>query len=513
MISKKLLVVLVSLYLFGGLVHLGRMYFHREEPRRCIIAMEMNYSKNYFVPHVLGRPYFKKPPLHNIVIAAFFKAFGVNEWSARIISVISMVLIALAIFCVAKSIVGVDAALFSAFSFAISLIAYFNYGMLAETDMFFSMLVFMSLTSIFKGRLFLGSVLTAFALLTKGFPAIHFFYLTLFTYALLRKRLRETLLSKDVIFGAIFIFALFFGWLAIVSDGNIHRFNLALGTLISASGNRVLSVEKLPAVLKHLIKFPISFYLRFLPASFIFLLLLRKDFLREFKAVYSSDEKIKELLLFTVSAFIPNFLIYWIVPDGRVRYVLVLFAVLSFVLGVLYYILEYHSPYEFNKPFRRLFALTATLSLFAIFFDLEFVKGFDYLLAIFAFFVSSVSYLYLPNVRSEALRLLVGMVVLAVVFRILYSATYGAYLYTFYTNYRADGRKVAEIILSKNPKYVMTDGGNLRLFVYVEKYLGMQLHPLSLKKHGIAIVRDGKILKKIFYKLELPDHVYYVGRI
>jgi len=513
MISKRLLVVLFALYLFCGLVHLGRMYFHREEPRRCIIAMEMNYTGNYFVPHVLGRPYFKKPPLHNIVIATFFKLFGVNEWSARIVSFISMVLIALAIFCMAKGIIGVDAALFSAFSFAISIIAYLNYGVLAETDMFFSMLVFMSMTSIFKGRLFIGSIFAGFALLTKGFPALHFFYLTLFTYALLKKRLKEVILSKEVIFGAIFIFAMFFGWLAVVSDGNIHRFNLALGTLINASGSRVMSIEKLPALAKHLLKFPISFYLRFLPASIVLLLLLRKDFLRELKAVYNSDAKIKELLLFSISAFIPNFLIYWIVPDGRVRYVLVLFAVLSFVLGVLYYVLEYNSPYEFNKPFRRLFALTATLSVFAVFFDLEFVKGFDYLLAIFVFLVSAVSYLYISNVKPEASRLLVGMVILGVVFKLLYSATYGAYLYTFYTNYRADGRKVAKIILSKNPKYVMTDGGNLRLFVYVEKYLGMQLHPLSLKKHGIAIVRDKKVLKEVFYKLELPDHVYYVGRL
>ena len=513
MISKKLVVVLVVLYLIGGLVHLGRMYFHREEPRRCIIAMEMNYTKNYLVPHVLGKPYFKKPPLHNIVIATFFKIFGVNEWSARIVSFISMVFVSIAIFCVAKSIIGVDAAIFSAFSFAISLIAYFNYGVLAETDMFFSMLVFMSIVSIFKNRLFLGSVLTAFALLTKGFPALHFFYLTLFSYALLKKRLRDTIFSKEVVFGAIFIFALFFGWLALVSDGNIHRFNLALGTLLNASGSRVLSVEKLPALAKHIIKFPISFYLRFLPASLVFLLLLRKDFLGELKAVYNSSEDIRELLLFTVSAFVPNFLIYWIVPDGRVRYVLVLFAVLSFIVGVLYYILEYYSPYEFNKPFKRLFALTATLSLFAMFFDFEFVRGMDYIIAIFVFFASALSYLYLPKIKPEALRLFAGVVILGVALKLLYSATYGAYLYTFYTNYRADGRKVAKIILSKKPKYVMTDGGNLRLFVYVEKYLDMQLHPLSSKRHGIAIVRNKKVLKNIFYKLELPDHVYYVGRL
>ncbi len=510
MITKKLLAVLVTLYVFGALLHLGRMYLHREEPRRCIIAMEMNYSGNYFVPHVLGRPYFKKPPLHNFVLAMFFKVFGMSEWSARIVSVLSMFAIMFAIFIVAKDIIGSDAALFSAFSFGLAFISYFNYGMLAETDMFFSLLVFASLVCIFKRRLFLGSVFTAFALLTKGFPALHYFYLTLFFYAWAKRELRRFLLSKETIFGAVFIFLTFFGWLLAVSKGNVHRFDLALGTLIQASGGRVLSIEKVPEVLKHIVKFPISFFLRFLPASILLFLLLKKDFLSEFKDSIKSDKKIKDLFVFSVTAFFPNFLIYWIIPDGRVRYTLVLFAVLSFVLGIVFYVYEFYPVFELKKIFKWFFGILAFFAVFTVFFDFEFVKGLDYYIGGIVFVLSILFVVLVDKINPESVRLIVGVVVTGVLMKLLYISSYNAYLYTYYTNYKEYGFKTAKIILSNHPKYVMTDGGNLRLFVYVEKYLGMQLHPIS-NKHGAVITRNSTVLKKIWLKLELPDHIYYVG--
>ncbi len=510
MITKKLLVVLVALYVFGALLHLGRMYLHREEPRRCIIAMEMNYSGNYLVPHVLGRPYFKKPPLHNFVLAMFFKVFGANEWSARIVSVLSMFAIMFAIFIVAKDIIGSDAALFSAFSFGLAFISYFNYGMLAETDMFFSLLIFASLVCIFKRRLFLGSVFTAFALLTKGFPALHYFYLTLFFYAWARRELGRFLLSKEIIFGAIFIFLTFFGWLLAVSKGNVHRFDLALGTLIQASGGRVLSIERIPEVIKHIVKFPVSFWLRFLPASILLLLLLKKDFLSEFKDSIKSDKKIKDLFIFSVTAFFPNFLIYWIIPDGRVRYTLVLFAVLSFVLGIVFYVYEFYPVFELKKTFKWLFGILAFFAIFTVFFDFEFVKGLDYYIGGVVFVLSVLSVVLVDKINPESVRLIVCVVVTGVLMKLLYVSSYNAYLYTYYTNYKEYGFKAAKIILSNHPKYVMTDGGNLRLFVYVEKYLSMQLHPIS-NKHGATITRNSTVLKKIWLKLELPDHIYYVG--
>ncbi len=511
MITKKLLTVLVALYVFGALLHLGRMYLHREEPRRCIIAMEMNYSGNYIVPHVLGRPYFKKPPLHNFVLAMFFKMFGMSEWSARIVSVLSMFGIMLAIFIVAKDIVGSDAALFSAFSFGLAFISYFNYGMLAETDMFFSLLVFLSLVCVFKRKLFLGSVFTAFALLTKGFPALHYYYLTLFFYAWAKRDLKRFLLSKETIFGAVFIFIVFFGWLLAVSKGDIHRFDLALGTLIHASGGRVLSIERIPEVLKHLIKFPISFWLRFLPASVLFLLLFRKDFLREFKESVRSDEKIKELFVFSLAAFVPNFLIYWIIPDGRVRYALVLFAVISFILGIIFYVFEFYPVFELKRLFKWLFGILAVFAVFTLFFDFEFVKGLDYYISGIVFVLSISFFLIINRLNHESVRLLSGVVVLGVLFKLLYVSSYGAYVFTYYTNYKRYGYKVAKIILSNRPKYVMTDGGNLRLFVYVEKYLGMQLHPVN-EKYGAVITRNKRAINNIWLKLELPDGIYYVGR-
>lgn len=60
-VSKPLLILLFSIYLFAAFFNLGKMYFQHEEPRRAIIALEMNYTHDYITPHVLGRDYFRKP--------------------------------------------------------------------------------------------------------------------------------------------------------------------------------------------------------------------------------------------------------------------------------------------------------------------------------------------------------------------------------------------------------------------------------------------------------------------
>src|SRR5438046_2197032 len=62
---------------------------------------------NYLVPLVGGETYFRKPPLINWLVAASFKIFGQqNEWTARMPSVISVLLVALAFVTVARPSLG-----------------------------------------------------------------------------------------------------------------------------------------------------------------------------------------------------------------------------------------------------------------------------------------------------------------------------------------------------------------------------------------------------------------------
>ena len=62
---------------------------------------------NYIVPEVGGKPYFRKPPLVNWLVAASFKFFGVrNEWTARLPSALSVLAVALAFVTVARASLG-----------------------------------------------------------------------------------------------------------------------------------------------------------------------------------------------------------------------------------------------------------------------------------------------------------------------------------------------------------------------------------------------------------------------
>jgi 4-amino-4-deoxy-L-arabinose transferase-like glycosyltransferase len=44
-----------------------------EEPRRAIVAMEMDITGEYVVPKINGWNYYNKPPLFNWVLAGLFQ--------------------------------------------------------------------------------------------------------------------------------------------------------------------------------------------------------------------------------------------------------------------------------------------------------------------------------------------------------------------------------------------------------------------------------------------------------
>lgn len=515
-ISKKILIVFSVLYLFGAFFHLGNMYFQHEEPRRAIIALEMNYNKDYVQPTVLGRPYFKKPPLHNIVIAAFFKVFGTNEFSARLVSILSLILFGFLIFIVLKNVIGIEASIFAAFSFLTSFITYFSYGMIAETDMFFSLLVFCSMISLFvfkKHGIVSGSIFASLAFLTKGFPALHYFYFTLFAYALMEKKIKDAAFLKQTFLASAIIFGSFVLWLLSFSTGDIHKINYALGFLISESGSRVLSIEKIFQSALHALIFPIKFWYHFLPFSLFVLLFFIRDFRKEFKNLMSENAKIRKLVKFSFAAFIPNFLLYDLIPDGRIRYTLALFAFFAFFVGIVYYELEY---IEFDVDFKKIgtFALIllALIGAVGAVFVYEFTKTEDYIVSALAALVSVIFIYLLRKLNNRYDTIFVSCLSFAVILKILYLSIYFSYLFTYYTNYRLYGNSICKIALKNNPKYVMSDAVNLRLFFYVERCLNMPIHPVCKKCSGTVISKHRQKMDLIRDKIDTPKGVYYIGR-
>src|SRR5712671_2783611 len=86
---------------------LGSLAIKGEEGRRILPAVRMLETGDYMVPQVGSNPYYRKPPLVNWLVAASFKLFGVrNEWTARLPSALSVLLVAIAFVTVARASLG-----------------------------------------------------------------------------------------------------------------------------------------------------------------------------------------------------------------------------------------------------------------------------------------------------------------------------------------------------------------------------------------------------------------------
>src|SRR5258708_21766935 len=86
---------------------LGSLAIKGEEGRRILPGITMLQTGNYLVPQVGGETYFRKPPLINWLVVASFKILGrQNEWTARMPSVISVLLVAIAFATVAPARLG-----------------------------------------------------------------------------------------------------------------------------------------------------------------------------------------------------------------------------------------------------------------------------------------------------------------------------------------------------------------------------------------------------------------------
>jgi 4-amino-4-deoxy-L-arabinose transferase-like glycosyltransferase len=106
---------------------LGSLEIKGEEGRRILPAVAMLDTGNYLVPHVGGEPYLSKPPLINWLVAASFKLTGIrNEWTARLPSVLCVLVVALAFLTAGRSALGANGSLLAA------LIWLANFGMVEK---------------------------------------------------------------------------------------------------------------------------------------------------------------------------------------------------------------------------------------------------------------------------------------------------------------------------------------------------------------------------------------------
>jgi 4-amino-4-deoxy-L-arabinose transferase-like glycosyltransferase len=305
---------------------MGTFTLHHEEPRRGIVVLEMARSGSLLQPTVLGERYYSKPPLHNWLILPLYPVMEkAPEFVLRFPSVVFTIVTCVLLFWFTGAFFSGELPLLATMVFSTSFMVLFGYASKCEPDALFTLVVFSSVAFWFylleKGRHLpawtLGYFFVSLGLLTKGFPALHFFLLSVLALAVTRRDFRFIFTASHLL-GFLAGIAPFLLWLCAVDAG---RALSALTAEVLSRSPKAFDWSSLKAY----ITFPFRFLLAGFPWTFVVLLRLGRH------PLPALDRTAKFLLL--SCAF--NIGVYWLFPGSRLRYTMPVFPLLSVVTALL----------------------------------------------------------------------------------------------------------------------------------------------------------------------------------
>ncbi len=297
-----------------------------EEPRRALVTMEMIASGDFLTPTINGHVYHNKPPLYNWFLAICFSIFGYSFWVVRLPTVFSLLLIALANYTYFKSRIGKEAALLGSLFLITSVDLLFFFSFQGEIDLFYAMLVYFQVLSIFhfvdRGKplqLFLISYgLMALGFLTKGIPSLAFQAVSLLAILIHGKKFKWLLTGTH--FLGLFLASGIIGAYFYAYGQKVDVW-LYLGRLLTESSRRTTETNLWPWLL-HVVQFPLTLLKLTAPwCVFAFLAMYKYDF---------KDLKGNRWLTLFLVFILPNLLLYWLSTGTRDRY---LYMFLPFVFN------------------------------------------------------------------------------------------------------------------------------------------------------------------------------------
>ncbi len=334
--------------------YLGELAFHHEEPRRALIARDMVSSGEYFVPKLDGQVYLAKPPLFNWAVVGAGAIFGeINELSARLISVVALLLLALAMLYLLRLHLNFGALIFFAIGIVFSP-EFANKARLAEIELLFTLFVSLSIWVWFNAyqrgetgfKLWLlPSLFTGLAFITKREPAILFYYLSIAGYLVYEGKFKQLFAWQQVVSGVVILLIAFI-WLGPVLN------QVSLSAFTENSKVEVMQRELDTGVLDYLfnvVTYPLEICLALLPFSvFLFFLLFKKVRV----SVIQTHSKI---CAFCIIALLCNVPVYLFRGDIAVRYFLPMFPTVLVLCAIIYQSLIELSRQGYEKIIGALF--------------------------------------------------------------------------------------------------------------------------------------------------------------
>jgi len=326
-----------------------------EEPRRAIVAMEMDITGDYVVPKINGWNYYNKPPLFNWLLAGCFKLFdSYANWVVRIPSILALLLTAVLHYFFSKKYLSNEVALLSALLFVTSGDIFFYGSQLAgEIDLFFSLIVYTQVILIYHFfrkqqylSLFLATyTLTALGVLTKGLPSIVFQGITLAAWLAYNRELRLLLTWKHLagIFSFVAITGLYFYAYAQHEDVVPYLVNL-----VKESSQRSAIESDIFSTIYGTLTYPANLLIFILPWSLLALFLL--------SGKTWTDIKVNGFLIFCTVFICANIPVYWLTAEAKSRYVYMFFPFMCVILAY-FYLARSQSWRKTNRVLNILFSV------------------------------------------------------------------------------------------------------------------------------------------------------------
>lgn len=309
----------------------GQQALLADEPTRALNALEIMLRQNP-IPTINGEIYLNKPPLYNWMLIPFYKAFGFGEAVTRLPAFLSLLIISFLVFHYNRKFTGdFNTSFFVAMAFLTSGNLLFYSSLLGHIDATFSIFMFLLFMLNYQygkqgnwNAVFRWSYILCFiGFMLKGIPALVFVAITLLVTALFFKRFK-VLFSASHFLNMLWLFvpvALYFWAFSYYYPLDEYFLNLW-----SESSKRTVMEKSFLQSIQHVFVFPFQFILDTAPWSFlVFIFFIKKC--RQF--VWNN-----EYLRYSLLVLLANIAIYWLAPDNRARYVMMLYPL--FFAVVLY---------------------------------------------------------------------------------------------------------------------------------------------------------------------------------
>jgi 4-amino-4-deoxy-L-arabinose transferase-like glycosyltransferase len=473
---KKFLVVIFVLYVIANCFNLGKLNFSYKEAKSAIISLQLNTSGNYKWQTILGKPYFKKPPLAAYYSSILFKIFGNSEFTARAGQFVFILLIAfLPLFL--KEFKALDPPYF-AFVFLTTAIVLMSVNVYSTYAMSVFFLFLALYKAYFRQKGF--SIYLVLAFLTQGLLALFVFYFILFGFVIFEKK-PDLIDNKEHLIRLLLILVLSLFGVALY-DFNIQSIHYLVGSLFLGFWESFNFKD----YLLHLIIFPFKLFLLFLPWSIFSKQLIKK----QESAMYN----------FAFFGTVLSVFLLWFLPIHNYLIIAVFFALWLSL-----------SKFNLNlNPFylKVIIVLGAVVILSIELFGYLFIKDSNYL-SLLIFVVSVIIFI---NVLSKHYKIepLWLIVALMICLKASYSMIIIPYKASYLPDVSAYGHSIANIILKNKAKYVMSNNVHLDLLYYVEKTSNFPIN-IPQKGRGVLITQDKDILKKVYGSEFSPYGVFFVG--